>query len=697
MYVRTYARRGFTLTEVMFTLVLLVILAGMSLSALRPAKAKGPTRGLAMALEEELSAARQLAISSGHPVALGMPTGNGARPVAASIYRLEGWNYPNLTWVKGFSGDYPGIGFVAGDWPGAASATAPVNSASKLAGFTLATWLPSDYANDYVFCFTPDGGLVGQNLKSVNGRYPVVVGSRLQASLGSVNAGNEPMTLMVSPYGGIEIVTGVPSGTLPTSSGGTAPISQPAQTTAFDDSGGVYISEIKVTPRVGGPGTEGQCVPGQYVTLEVYAYDPEGRGLFAKWKQPNLKGIFTYPDGGAGDGAVLESEVERMEFVNVAPPGIDWVTADGNSFTPPGGVFRARWGWTVPFNSEPEDRYSIEVDVKDASGQCEILNPPQPVVFEVSPRGKLIVEKLVGGIWQLVQMNPDGSNFRLLSPPGISETLASLNSTGTKMAFLRHTGGGTRVMIRPLDGGTPSFVDDGAAGAFTSVSLSPNGDWVSYRNNSSGQLITKKVNGTMRFEQTQSLLGTPYPRSRTGWSRDSKFMFFEHAKGIHWRNLESTSTGVLVENISSSIVEELYAPVGYFAHGQERVLFSLGNYNPVLMSVPVNRTGGSIDSVSASGFGDFTSTPSSNSQNMFVDLDGGGGSAGSGSFDDCYPNISSDNQWLILNRTPIGTDVDLATQATLFVGLNTVGNYEGGSTGTSRLITGDFRRAIWVP
>ena len=84
MSVRKSTRRGFTLTEVLFTLVMLLILTGLSLSALRPGKAKGPSRGLAMALEEELSSARQLAISSGHPVALGMPTENGARPVACA-------------------------------------------------------------------------------------------------------------------------------------------------------------------------------------------------------------------------------------------------------------------------------------------------------------------------------------------------------------------------------------------------------------------------------------------------------------------------------------------------------------------------------------------------------------------------------------------------------------------------------------
>lgn len=594
---------------------------------------------------------------------------------------------------------------MAGDWPGAGGvANAAESSVSKLAGFNLDNWLPEDCAQDYIFCFTPDGGLIGKNLKAVNGRYSVVVGSQLQASLGSVSAGNEPFTLMVSPYGGIEMVTGVPGGTLP-SSGGTGSataISRPAETTDFDTSGGVLISEIMVTPRVGGPGTEGKCIPGQYVTLEVYAYDPEGRGLFAKWKQPNKKGIFTYPDGGAGTGAVLESEVERMEFINKAPEGVDWVTADGSSFDPPGGVFRARWGWTVPFDSQPNDRFEIEVDVKDAKGQCEILNPPQPVVFTPAPTGKMIVERWDGAIWQLVQMNPDGSNPVVLSPPGVQETMASIDSQGTKMAFLQAAGGtDTRVKIRPLNGG-PEITIDGP-GPFTSVSLSPNGTWISYRNNSTGQLITKKVDGSQPFGNiTQTLTGAipPYPRSRTGWSQDSEFMFYEHDAKIFWRNLKNPSlSGELVGDIANTSggIEKLYAPVGYTAHGQERVLFSLGNFNPVLMSVPVNRSGGTIATIAASNYGDFTSNPTNASQNMFVDIDGGGGSAGSGGLDDCYPNISSDNEWLVLNRTPQGTSINQPSQTTLMIRMNGAGNYQGGGPGTTRVMEGPTRRAIWVP
>ncbi len=706
MTVRSSGSRGFTLIEVLFTLVLFGLLTGLSLYTLKPANSKAPTRGMALALEEELAAARQLAISSGHPVALGIPTESGSAPAASSVYRLEGWNLPTITWSKGFAGDYPEVGFAAARWAGGSDwdNNLPPSDVAKLAGFQLSRWLPSKHADDYIFCFTPEGGLVTNNLWAQNGRYTVVVGRNLQVAGRVVSAGDQPVTLLISPYGGIEAVTGVPGSSLP-SSGTASPISEPAHLTQ-PGPGEVRLSNIVVTPRIeGGPENEGVCVPGQYVTLEVYAYDPQGRGLFAKWKQPGRKGIFTYPDGKAGTGAILESEVERMEFVNEQPPGLTWT---GTS-PPAGGLFRARWGWTVPMNSAPGDTYEIEVDVKDAKGEVHIVNPPEKIIYKPAPDGKVIVEKNIGGIWQLVQMNPDGSNHRILSPPGVEETMASIDSAGTKMAFLQGAGGGqTRVKVRALDGGYERSI--AGPGPFTSVSLSPNGTWISYRNNNAGTtgiLTTQKVDGSGSVPNfTQALPGStaPYPRSRTGWSRDSEFMFYEGSADIRWRNLNTGADGLLVGQIrnTSGGIEQLYAPVGYRAPvpslGQERVLFSLGAFNPVLMSVPVNRSGGGITTVLNGGnYGDFTTSPSSAGQNMFVDIDGGGGGAGSGGLDDCYPNISTDNRWLILNRTPQGTSIDLTPQTTLFIAMNGQGNYEGGSPTTTRVMTGDIRRAIWVP
>lgn len=81
---------------------------------------------------------------------------------------------------------------------------------------------------------------------------------------------------------------------------------------------------------------------------------------------------------------------------------------------------------------------------------------------------------------------------------------------------------------------------------------------------------------------------------------------------------------------------------------------------------------------------------------MMVDIDGGAGGAGSGSWDDCYPNISGDSRHLVLNRTPIGESLESHNQTSLFIPVDGVGNFKGGA-GRAIELVGPYRRPIWVP
>jgi prepilin-type N-terminal cleavage/methylation domain-containing protein len=700
MLVRRKVRQGFTLIEIIFTMTLVLVLAGLSLWTLRPANSRAPSRGLATAIAEEIGAARQLAMATGRPVALGMPT-DSSSAVASSVYRLEGWNRPTVTWSKGFSGDYPSCGFAAAQWSGGGTWSNVVDESvvSKLGAFDLTgQWLPSELSDDYIFCFTPEGGLVTNGLPALDGRYSIVVGQHLDISPGAsgstVNAAKDPITVFVSPFGAVEIVTGMPGSNVPTGSGGDV-TAAPIARSDFDSSGDVRISNIRITPRMdGSPEDEGVCVPGQFVTFEVFAYDPEGRGLFAKWKQPAAKGIFTYPDGGAPSTAVLNSEVDRMEFVKEQPPGpITWTGAP----PPSGGLFRARWSWTVPQNSLPGTVYEIEVDVKDVKGDCTIVNPPPKVVLRTAPAGRIIAERQINGVWQLIQMNPDGSNPRLLSPVGVEETLASLDKTGTKIALLQGPAGARYVKVRTLDGG----IDRNIAGPadFTSVSLSPDGSWISYRNNSSGKLFTRKVDGSASLLPIDQAWGGPPPsppRSRSGWTSDSKFLLYEQDTEIHYVHLgPGNNTGVLIKGVrpNENPDERLYAPTCYMQNGQDRVMFSAGNFNPVLCSAPLIQSGNSLQSFDRGKFGSpYTTTPGSDTALAMPDMDGSGGSAGSSGLDDCYPNIAFDGSFMAVTRGPQGGHIDL-NQETLL--LPRVGfNFKGPPIA---VIGGNTRRAVWLP
>lgn len=693
MVVRKVARSGFTLIEIVFSMTLVVVLAGLSLWTLRSGSGRAPSRGLAMAVSEEFTAARQLAISSGHPVALCIPADSSA--VGSSLYRLEGWNLPNVTWSKSFAGDYPNAGFAAVKWSGGGSWTngAPESVVSKLGAFDLTgQWLPAALADDSVFCFTPDGGLVTNDLPALDGRYTVVVGQYLDVTGHDLNGARDPITIFVSPYGGVELVTGTPGGSVATTGVATNVTSAPIERTDFDDAGDVRISNIMVTPRMdSAPPDEGFCVPGQYVTLEVYAYDPEGRGLFAKWKQPTAKGIFTYPDGKADPSSPLVSEVDRMEFVKEAPAGLTWT-----STTPPaGGLFRARWGWTVPQNSTPGTVYEIEVDVKDAKGDCSIVNPPPKLTMRTAPSGRIIAERFINppGIWQIVQLNPDGSGQRLLSPVGVPEALPSIDRTGTKMALLQGAGANRYVKVRSLDGGYERTV--AGPGEFTSVAISPDGAWISYRNNATNTLITSHVDGSNEFTCPQSWTGggVAIKKSRSGFSQDSQTLIYENGNNLLTVPLPGPGPGTVflgpvtqITSTSGVVSEQLYAPTSFVKpNGEEWVAFSLGNSDPVLVTVPWNN-GTPIGANS-----DFAPPM------LLPDLDGGGGSAGSGDLEDDYPTVSTDGTSLILTRSPMsdGATEDTLDQTCLVVPYNAGANNYVGPPFTMGVP--DIRRAVWVP
>ena len=687
MFVRKVDRSGFTLIEIVFTLTLVVVLATLSLWTLKSGSTRAPSRGLAMAVSEEFTAARQLAISTGHPVALGIPADGSA--VGSSLYRLEGWNLPTITWSKNFAGDYPNSGFAAAQWPGGGTWTTNVAESvvSKLGAFDLTgQWLPASLADDSIFCFTPEGGLVTNNLPALDGRYTVVVGQNLSVSGHTLNGANDPVTIFVSPYGGVELVTGTPGGSVPTGAAANV-TSAPLSRTEYAP-GEVRLSNIRVTPRMEGmPEDKGFCVPGQYVTLEVYAYDPQGRGLFAKWKQPTNKGIFTYPDGKADPASPLVSEVDRMEFVKEQPPGLTW----SGTTPPPGGLFRARWGWTVPQNSAPGTTYEIEVDVKDAKGECSIVNPPPKLTMRTAPSGSIIAEKEVSpGLWQIVQLNPDGSGQRLLSPVGVPESMPSIDNTGTKMALLQGTLPNRYVKVRSLDGGYERTV--AGPGQYTSVAISPDGAWVSYRDNSANNLITSHVDGSNAFNSPQAWTsgGHTIKKSRSGFSQDSHYLIYENANALYTKALPgSNGPGNLYFGPvnQGATAEQLFAPTSFKKpNGEEWVLFSLGNHDPVLISIPWT------NGTQLAG-GTCFDAPM-----LLPDLDPSDPTtSGSGDLEDDYPTVSSDGKSLILTRSGMsdGAVEDTGGQSVQIVPYDAgSNNYVGVPTPMG--VT-NIRRAVWVP
>lgn len=717
--------RGLTLIEIVFGMTLVVILAYLALSSLSSAKEKVSTHGLATAVMEEFKAARQTAIKSGQPVAVGIPTDGGGQPCATSLYRIQGWNRPYVNWSAGFRGDYPGLGFAAATWSPAPPAGTPnLPATAKFFNFdagALAEWLPDDTEQDYIFLYLPDGSLITNGLPSVNGEYTLVIADQPNftgAAPGNVQiaGGTNPMVIYLSPAGGVDLATGCPGATLgagidPASStpkGRTEPVPPASQTIA--------LSELTVRPNPTGVPGEGVCVPGQYVTLEILAYSPEGVALFANWNHSNVadpnnpavKGMFTYPDGQQTSPG-LTGEADRMEYVpyhQLTPQQQDPAFWGGFAPSVGQGVFRAQWSWTVPIFSDEGDEYDVTVNVQNATANATILNPPPPVRMNPAPPGKMIVERRdpVTGLWQLWRMNPDGSGERLLSPKGISETMASIDRSGTKMALLQGNPGNRYVKIRPVNGKKESF--SRGPGNYTSVSLSPDGSWVSYRDDTGGPtggtLITERTDGSAIFTKPQGWYGGGYnvKKGRSGWSWDGRYMLYGTENGlgnafIHAVDLSNPGTpadpgvpiiGPVIGHLSG-VHERLFCPTVYNFGGQDHVIVSCSGRDAFLLDLPLsnyttpNQHQGFY---SSAGMPLYQYRPEIN----------GPGLPGSTDLDDDYPSVSLDGTRLFVTRSPWGTGAEDTEDQQVLMIPRQGGKFVGPP---QAVVPGDVRRAIFLP
>lgn len=685
------ARRGFSLIEVTVVLGLVVLVAGITLMSLKPGKDKTSSLALATALADEFRSARQLAISNGHPVAVCFPTNGGNQEVADSIYRLEGWNVPRVTWSKGFRGDYPELGFGAAKWSGPTFTDgAPLPPLTKAAAFNINTWVPSAHRNDTVYCFTPDGGVITDNLPALNGNYTVVVAKNPAIAGRTISAGADATVVQISANGAVSYTKGIAP---KLSASSSVAHSNPKAREQLSGSATIRLSAINIRPSVNDATADAFCTPGQQVTFELFAYDPEGRELFTQWTQTGAAGgtrlgTFTFPNG----TTVLTSETERMEYIpNPQDYNIDW----GSAAAPTDGCFRSRWTWTVPLNSQVGDIYQVEADVQDATGNATIENRPDPIRLPAPPAGRLLVEMfnpLLNRV-EMVRMNPNGSGKQILTPMGLEEQMPSVDGSGTKVAFLQGPIGNINnrtVKIRSLTGGGEFTV--AGPGRFTSVSLSPDGSWVSYRldNASSpgqGTITIRSVDPTGPvFSQPQNWGGSvqDVEKCRTGWSSDGRYAYWGNDASIMRTDLLggfATSTVFSYTTNALGLPERLFAPSCFTptTGGPERLLFTIGNYNPVIGHV-------AISSLPTSGsFNDGTIT--------LIDLNGGGGGAGSGSFNDNLPSVSADGRSVVLPRRDLATD---GPEGALIVDWND-GQQNFVSNPPGKTIQGDIRSIVWIP
>lgn len=731
---------GFSLVEIVLVMAIVALLALLSLLAINDNDSSGETNSVAGVISQELEATRQLAIRSGQPVALGIPTDNGGNNAACSLYRLKGWNTAYVVWSSSLVGEYPEVGFAACTWSGAPSVAGPLALPATAKYFNfgdteLQAWLPDDSKNDYVFCYLPDGSLITNGLPTVNGEYPIVVAKRglfAGAAPGNVRieSGNVPFTVYVSSTGGTRMVNGCAGASLAAGTG-SGEVSATADRTKNEESEPkVYISELNVRPNPSGVPGEGICVPGQVVTLEVYAHCREGLELFANWEQEpgtisDLDGSFTYPNQ---TGSALEFEADRMEYLSPdrIPTGVEAPRWGDPAFEPEPntGIFRAQWTWTVPPTSQEGDLYFVTANVRDAEATAKIETPPRRIQMNPAPAGKLLVERFDPntGLWQLWRMNPDGSGEQRVSPEGMNAMMPTVDRHGNWIAYIRETPIGTPgvpatrtgpnnryVIVQALDGKGAEIQVDGP-GPFTSASISPDGVWVSYRNNATDRLIVTRTNGTGRFEKDQVWGGSGYTvkKGRSGWSYDSDYIIYGHDDGagnpiLATANLRTPGPGTGPDHVlfsrfgsSGTGISRMFSPHSYKIGGQHHVVMSCSGNDSYLFNFPVV---GNDYTINQNSWG--TVWPPPPAQRPAKDW-GGGLQVGSLNIDEDYPYVSPEGAGplqLTYTTSPTsggGTTDDANQEVVILDQYNaTTGTFFGAPP--KKLAMPNIRRAIFLP
>lgn len=501
------ARSGFSLMELMMGIVMITIILSLGFSNLGKARTSGGSRGLATAVAAEFSLARETAMSKGTPLALVVPAGSGG--VGRSLFFLEGNSNPRVTRVVDFSGDYPRGAITVATYAGPDFSKPMRLLGSKAAAWSggwLSTWLggadvesPASLASDFVFFFTPSGEVVTNNLPGTGGNYQVIVGTEAEVS-GSppsdvkILAAGEPFTVVLSQSGAVSVV-----GHLPGSSGGVNTLGATTNVT------------IAKAPTFSSPDPESDRAPailskritpgpvkiddvetfvldkGEFITLEAYARSGDGRPLYTKWVDTppadkigaQFKGRFSVVGGGA-DGVR-----QRMDFF----PELEVPDEITGELKLEKNVWRSVWTWTPPPAAVGGDKYSLDIDVTDFSGDVKVELPDPPKVLINLP-GEIVFERFdpASNHWQLFTMWADGKGKKQITKGGHDYRCASATANGSMIAYERDE---SEVWVMNSDTSRPTKVAVGRC-----PTISPTGDTIAYFNADFSRVFVKRL-GTL--------------------------------------------------------------------------------------------------------------------------------------------------------------------------------------------------------
>jgi type II secretory pathway pseudopilin PulG len=456
--------RGFTLVEVILTVLLVLMVITLGVPQMKGAKEKAESKSLAMILAEEMRLARGRAMNRQVPVAVVFPSDGGANPQSRSCYILEGETNPRITRVIDFSKDYPSACLFLGWWNLADAALRNTldqpNSAANWDDFSLDGWAPRP--GDFIFLFTPSGTVKTNGLPNFDRTFHVVVSKGAECKTGGLGAFSrlrkvcDPFTVSISPLGEISVTEGVmcaltgEGGVELLSSpldGGVAALPPAASSGANRDP--VIERPVDVLPKSNPEtlpsGVNATVSADGYLTLTVRATDPDGDVLYCTWEdRSTVKGFFSI----VGEA--------RMEWNSASGK---WVSVTE---------------WRPPLGAVEGNTFTLVCTVEDKrGGRATTLN--EPLVAGIVGGGKIVLETTRRGDYEIYAMNESGTRIMDLTNHPSGDEHPFCSPDGTKIAYVTHRDGAfyeiylmnsdgsgqTRLTYDRVNNNKPSWSPDG--------------------------------------------------------------------------------------------------------------------------------------------------------------------------------------------------------------------------------------------